>query len=191
MPDTLPDLFGSAALLPAGLAYAAEFITADEERRLVAEFQALPFHPFEFHGYLGKRRVVSFGWRYDYGERAVGSAAPLPDFLFGLRERAAAFAGIPAEAFAQAMVTEYGPGAGIGWHRDKAVYGEVIGISFLASCPLRFRRKMGDGWERRTLTAEPRSIYLLKGPARTEWEHSIPELRLLRYSVTFRRYPAR
>jgi alkylated DNA repair dioxygenase AlkB len=93
---------------------------------------------------------------------------------------------MPASRFQQALVIEYGPGASIGWHRDKAVFGEVIGISLLSSCRFRFRRKSGSSWERVSLTAEPRSAYLLSGPSRTEWEHSIPAVDELRYSVTFR-----
>ena len=40
--------------------------------------------------------------------------------------------------------------------------------------------------ERANVVAEPGSAYLLSGPARREWEHSIPALEALRYSVTFR-----
>ena len=185
-----PDLFAAAPALPDGLRYAPELISVEEEASLLASIADLPFRPFEFHGYLGKRRIVSFGWRYDYSRRAVGEADPLPDFLAPLRDKAAAFAGLPAEAFGQVMVTEYAPGAGIGWHRDKAVFGEVIGLSLLAPCTLRFRRAAaGGGWERRALVPAPRSVYLLQGPARTVWQHSIPGVESQRYSVTFRRFP--
>jgi alkylated DNA repair dioxygenase AlkB len=84
------------------------------------------------------------------------------------------------------LVTEYSPGAAIGWHRDKAEFGDVIGISLLSSCLFRLRRKAGAKWERASLQAEPRSAYLLRGPSRTEWEHSIPPVDAFRYSITFR-----
>ena len=85
------------------------------------------------------------------------------------------------------LVTKYGPGAGIGWHRDKEVFGEVIGVSLLSPCVLRLRRKVGGKkWERANVEAEPRSAYLLSGPSRSEWEHSIPAVDALRYSITFR-----
>jgi alkylated DNA repair dioxygenase AlkB len=155
---------------------------------MVNEFAELPFKPFEFQNYLGKRRVVYFGWRYDYRERTLDVAAPIPDFLLPARERAAEFSGIPAAELRQAMVTEHDAGAGIGWHRDRPAFGEVIGISLLSACALRFRRPSSNGWDRITLNAAPRSIYLLQGPSRTEWYHSIPAVSVLRYSITFRRY---
>jgi alkylated DNA repair dioxygenase AlkB len=110
----------------------------------------------------------------------------MPGFLLPLRERAAALAGLAPPELQQVLLTEYAPGAGIGWHKDKAVFGEVVGISLLAPCTFRFRRKTGETWERISLVAEPRSAYLLKGPSRSEWEHSIPALDALRYSITFR-----
>ena len=89
-------------------------------------------------------------------------------------------------------MTEYDAGAGIGWHRDKAVFGEVVGISLLSPCRFRLRRKIGTTWERVSLTVARRSGYLLSGPSRTKWEHSIPEVAELRYSITFRNFrPAR
>ena len=130
--------------------------------------------------------MVSFGYRYDYGSRAVVEAAPFPSFLDPLRCKVAAVFGRPEEAFRQVLINEYRPGAGIGWHRDKAQFDEVVGVSLLHPCNLRFRRKSGATWERASLTVEPRSAYLLSGPARTIWEHSIPALDRLRYSITLR-----
>ena len=95
--------------------------------------------------------------------------------------------GVEPEALQHVLITEYGPGAGIGWHRDKAVFGEVVGVSLLSRCVFRMRRLVGEKkWERVNLIAEPRSAYHLSGPARFEWEHSIPQMDALRYSITFR-----
>jgi alkylated DNA repair dioxygenase AlkB len=159
-----------------------------EERDLAARFESLPLKPFDFHGWLGKRRVVSFGWRYDYGGRTLRESEAIPPFLLPLRERAAAVAGVAAEDLRQILVTEYAPGAGIGWHRDKPMFEDVVAVSFLAACVLRFRRRAADGWERAAMTLAPRSAYLLRGPSRREWEHSIPAVPQLRYSVTFRNF---
>lgn len=174
------------ATLPAGFVYRPGVVSAEEEAELVARFAALPFREFEFHGYLGKRRTVSFGRHYDFTDMTVRKTDPIPDFLTPLRDKAAAFAGLEPAALPHALVTEYSPGAPIGWHRDRPVFGDVIGISFVSPCRFRFRRKCGSGWERAAVTLEPRSAYLLRGPARTEWEHSIPPAERLRYSVTFR-----
>ena len=172
--------------LPEGFRYQPAVIPFTSETTLLDEIRALPFREFEFHGYTGKRRVVSFGWQYDFSARQLKKVDDMPAFLLDLREIAAEFADMKAAELQQVLVTEYAAGAGIGWHKDKAVFGQVVGISLLSPCTFRLRRKKGEGWERVSIVAEPRSAYLLSGPSRTEWEHSIPEVDALRYSVTFR-----
>jgi alkylated DNA repair dioxygenase AlkB len=180
------ELFAGTASIPSGLRYEPNAITPTQERDLVSAMCGLPFKEFEFQGFLGKRRVVSFGWRYDFNGGGMTEAEPMPPFLFPAREAAARFAGLDAGKLQHALLTEYQPGATIGWHRDRPNFEDVIGVSLLAPCPFRLRRKRGGGWERYTFTAASRSMYLLRGPARTEWEHSIPALDTLRYSITFR-----
>lgn len=171
---------------PPGLRYRPEILGPAEEAQLVRRIAALDLRPFEFHGYLGNRRTTSFGHRYDYSRLRLEAAQPIPDFLWPLRAATADFAGLEPQAFEHALVTEYGPGAGIGWHRDKPHFDQVVGVSLLAPCVLRFRRRRGAGWERLATPLEPRSAYLLSGPAREDWEHSISPMSALRYSVTFR-----
>jgi alkylated DNA repair dioxygenase AlkB len=177
---------GSETAPPEGFRYQADVLPEAEERELVERIRQLPLKEFEFHGYVGKRRVVSYGWHYDFGERRLHQVDEIPEFLAPLRDRAAAFAGLEPADLPHALVTEYGAGAAIGWHKDKGVFGDVIGVSLLSPCVFRLRRKAGAKWERYSLTAEPRSAYLLRGPSRTEWEHSIPDVDALRYSITFR-----
>jgi alkylated DNA repair dioxygenase AlkB len=110
----------------------------------------------------------------------------MPAFLLPLRSKAAAFAGLDPQALQHVLLTEYSAGAAIGWHKDRSVFGETVGISLLSPCRFRFRRGEGGKWERIALTAEPRSAYLLAGAARSDWEHSIPAVEALRYSITFR-----
>ncbi|MFL6844151.1 MAG: alpha-ketoglutarate-dependent dioxygenase AlkB [Allosphingosinicella sp.] len=186
MPAAQMNLFGSGPERPAGLTYVPGFVAPGEESELAGRIEGLPFRPFEFHGFTGNRRTVSFGLHYAFDGSGLREAEPIPAWLEPLRAQAAQLAGVEARALAHALIIEYAPGAGIGWHRDRPVFGDVVGISLVAPAPLRFRRKAGAKWERFTLTAEPRSAYLLRGEARHEWEHSIPPLQTLRYSVTFR-----
>ena len=180
------DLFGAPAQEPAGLRLDPALIDADEQSALVAVFAELPFAPFEFHGWQGARRVVSYGSLYDFTRGRLEAAEPIPPFLHPLADRAAGFAGLKRDALAQALVTEYQPGAGIGWQRDRPQYGQIIGISFGAPARMRFRRRTAPGWERRALDLPSGSAYLLDGSARWDWEHSIAPMAALRYSVTFR-----
>ena len=180
------DLFGAPPDQPEGLAYAAELVSPDEEAGLIERLETLPFKPFEFQGFVGKRETVSFGWSYRFDDSGLGEAEPIPDWLLPVRARAARFAAIPPDSLEHALLIRYGKGAGLGWHRDRPVFGDVLGISLLSPVPLRFRRRRGEKWQRFTIQAEPRSVYLLRGPARDEWEHSLAPVETLRYSITFR-----
>lgn len=171
---------------PAGFQYRPDFLARDEESVLIETLQSLEFKNFDFHGFEGKRRVLFYGWRYEFGPGGLQKADEIPAFLLPLRERVAKLAALPPHELQHVLLTEYPAGAPIGWHRDKAVFGDVVGISLASSCTLRFRRKCGTRWERASLTVEPRSAYLLRGAARSAWEHSIPPVQNLRYSITFR-----
>jgi alkylated DNA repair dioxygenase AlkB len=185
MTETL-DLFPPTLGGPTGLRYQAGFISAAEEEGLVTHIRDLPLTPFQFGAYEGKRRVASFGWRYDYGERKLEKAQDIPGWLAPFIARIEAFSGQGSVPIRQVLCTEYDEGVGIGWHRDKPHFDEVFGLSLASACKFRFRRKAGTSWERFTLTAEPRSLYAMAGEARNLWEHSIPAVEAQRYSITFR-----
>ena len=178
------DLFAPEPLQPSGLVYWPNFVSAEEEAALIAHMASLPFAPFQFHGFEGKRRTVSFGWQYKFDGSGLAPAEPMPDWLAAVRARVAQTTG--TAGFVHALLIEYEEGAGIGWHRDRPDFGEVAGLSLGAAAPLRFRRRRGAKWERFTLEAEPRSLYHLTGPARADWEHSILAVPALRYSITLR-----
>lgn len=171
---------------PQGFRYQEEAISDEEQRVLVASIETLDLKPFEFHGYLGNRRVINFGFKYDYSLRAVEEADDMPHFLDGLLGRAADFAGCDRNAFRQVGINEYRDGAGIGWHKDKLEFGIIVGVSLLAPATMRFRKMQDGKWLRISREVRPRSIYILSEQARTEWEHSIPAVDSLRYAVTFR-----
>lgn len=172
--------------LPTGFHYEEELLSPGEERALVTSFEHLPFREFEFRSFKGKRRTVSFGWRYDFNVRELQPTQAIPTFLLALRQKAAEFAGLSEDGLQHVLITEYSLGAAIGWHRDRPEFGDVIGISLGAPCLFRFRRKKRTRWERASIELQPRSAYLLRGPARWDWQHSIPPVDTLRYSVTFR-----
>ena len=171
---------------PEGFRYAKNILTEGEEADLVRLIQNLPLREFEFQGYLARRRTISFGWHYKFGAETLEHAAPIPDFLLPVRAYAAMFAGTEPDNLPHVLVTEYSPGTPIGWHRDKEVFEDVLGVSLLSQSLFRLRRRTPEGWERYTHILDPRSIYVLRGPVRNMWEHSIPEVEMLRYSITFR-----
>ncbi|VXC92896.1 alpha-ketoglutarate-dependent dioxygenase AlkB [Sphingomonas sp. 8AM] len=183
------DLFDAPAL--PGLDTQAALISADEEQMLIDRIDATDLEPFRFQGWTGKRLTTSFGWNYDFEVGQPRAAPPLPDWLRPIRDRAAAFAGLAADALIQALLIRYDPGAGIGWHRDRPIYGDVIGISLGAPAAMRFRRRRADGFDRVTLPLDPRGAYHMRGPARYDWEHSIAEMAQTRWSITFRSLAAR
>jgi alkylated DNA repair dioxygenase AlkB len=171
---------------PRGLRYSPDFISSSDEDALVERISGLPLAPFQFGIYEGKRRVVYFGTRYDFTHQRVETADPLPDWLALLAARVEQHAGLQRDSINHALCTEYAVGAGIGWHRDKKHFDQVFGISLGAPCKFRFRRKTGERWERFTLDAQPRSLYVLTDEARHVWQHSIPAVDAVRYSITFR-----
>lgn len=182
-----PTLFDAPAPAgPEGFAYRDDFVSEAEADALMGHLADLPFEPFQFRGYEGRRRVHSFGWRYDFNGPGLVRAEPMPPWLLPVRDRAAALAGLPPEAFEHVLINEYREGAPIGWHRDRPVFERVVGVSLGAPTTMRFRRRAGERFQRINVPLAPRSAYLLDGPARMEWEHSLPEAQALRYSITFR-----
>jgi len=184
--DLFGEQFTEGSISPAGFRYSPDTVPTALQDELLAEITRLPLKPFKFSGYEGKRKVMSFGWKFDFERQCLVPAGRLPEFLLPIRDLAAKFAGTQRSNLQQALVTEYGPGAPIGWHRDKQAFGRVVGVSLLSRCTLRLRRRMGSKWERYSVTAEPGSMYLLAGSSRSDWEHSIPPVENLRYSITFR-----
>jgi DNA oxidative demethylase len=172
--------------LPEGFVFVPEFLTSDEETNLLAFVRRLDFHTFQMRGVTAKRRVISFGWHYSFESYKATEADPIPEPLLRIRERAATVAGVAPEAFSEALVTEYEPGAGIGWHRDAPPFGIVAGISLGATCRMRFQKGKGEQRAVAAVELTPRSLYLLTGEARSKWEHTIPAVKELRYSLTFR-----
>lgn len=179
-------LFADPEAWPAGFRYTDDFIEATAEQELIGRIAALPLQRFQFGAFEGNRRVAWFGYQYDYSLQRLAEAEPIPDWVAPIARRAEAWAGLTEDSVRQVLCTEYDAGVGIGWHRDKPHFDKVLGLSLGSACKFRFRRRRGHKWQRHTLEARPRSLYLMDGEARSQWEHSIPPVEARRYSVTFR-----
>ena len=179
------DLFDTPPI--PGLELRDDLLSEAEEAELVVRCGALDLAPFRFQGWEGKRLTRSFGWHYDFESGALGEAEPIPAWLTAIRDRAARAFGRDPAVFAQALVIRYDPGAGIGWHRDRPQFDEVIGVSLASPAVLAFRRRRTDGrFDRVRLPLARRSAYILSGEARAAWQHGIAEHDSLRFSLTFR-----
>ena len=181
---TQSELFGEPVI--AGLDYRRDLIDAAEERALLDQLQAMDLAPFRFHGWTGNRRTQSFGWRYDFEDARFAPTEPIPEWLEPVRGKAAELAGVAPGEFVHVLLARYDPGAGIGWHKDRDVFDQVVGISLNTPATLRFRQRTASGFRRASLEVAPRSAYLLSGEVRREWEHSIAPGGQLRFSITFR-----
>ena len=176
-----------SARLPEGFHYLPDFLSIGEERAILERLDALTFGAVEMHGIVAKRKVLHFGWRYGYESWNITPGETIPDWLLPLRERAAGLMEETAEKIEEILLSQYPPGAGIGWHRDAPMFGsKVVGVSLLGPCRLRFQRKRGVTRDVSESQLDPRSAYLLSGQARLMWQHSIPPTKVLRYSITFR-----
>src|SRR4029453_3240482 len=184
------DFVTNESALPDGLIYSAEFISRDEEGELIAAIGELQFGEIKMHGVVARRPAAHFGRSYEYKSARVGAASPVPEFLLPLRERIAEFTKCSPAEFAEVLITEYPAGAGIGWHRDAPAFDFIVGISLLSECTMKFRpwppTRAPQAQKFVSLSLEPRSLYVLRGPVRSHWQHHIPPTKRLRYSITFR-----
>jgi DNA oxidative demethylase len=172
--------------LVAGLQYRPDFISLAEEQALIERLSTMELAPFRFQGWLGNRKTLSLGWRYDFDDASFTRTQPVPDWLGPLRGKAAALAGVAPDEFVHVLLARYDPGAGIGWHKDRDVFDRVVGVSLNRPAVLRFRQRTPSGFKRASLAVEPRSAYLLADEVRRGWEHRIVPGTELRFSITFR-----
>lgn len=183
-----PDFFNQRAVLQEGFVYQAEFLSVAEESALLAALRALPFQEAQYREWKARRRIVSYGGRYDFTRHELNDATPIPEFLHPLRERAAAWAEISPAALQHAMLAEYQPNTPLGWHRDVPNFEQIIGVSLLGHARMGLRPYPPKARQRATHAVDlaPRSIYTMQGPARWGWQHAISPTKELRYSITFR-----
>ncbi|MDQ4030633.1 MAG: alpha-ketoglutarate-dependent dioxygenase AlkB [Actinomycetota bacterium] len=171
---------------PEGLIYRPELLTVDEEADLLRVLEELRFDPIVIHGQAARRTARHFGLDYDYEARTPQPGEAVPDWILPVRAQAADLAGHEPEELVEVLVQRYPPGSTIGWHRDAPAFGNVVGVSLGSPCVMRFQRGSGPARRVYEQPLEPRSAYVLSGPSRSAWQHSIPATAALRYSVTFR-----
>jgi alkylated DNA repair dioxygenase AlkB len=184
------DLFAESPSLPEGFVYTPELITREEEGALLAAIAGLPLQEATYKEYTAKRRTVSYGGKFDYIRNVLNPMPPIPPFLTPLREKVAAWAGLPAESFVHGLVSEYRPGTPLGWHRDVPDFEVIVGVSLGGTARMKLRPyRPGERNLRQDVIAldlEPRSAYSIRGVARWGWQHSIVATKEHRYSITFR-----
>jgi DNA oxidative demethylase len=169
-----------------GLRYVPEYLSPEEQRFLLEKLEAIRFDQWQqvrMRGQLARRRKLAYGYNYEPSDRALSPAPPIPEYLLPLRERCAAELGVSPETLAQATMTYYPPGAGIGRHKDAPFFGDkVIGVSLGSEARILFRH----GREKVPMVLEPGSLIVLTGPARSVWTHELPPVAATRYSIYFR-----
>ena len=186
-----PDLFGEApAAAVEGLRYERDFLSLAEEAELLGIVQGLPLKEMRYKEYTARRRGTSFGGSYDFGTNRLEPGPQLPEALHPLRAKVAAWAGIAPEDLGHMLIAEYRPGTPLGWHRDVPDFEDIIGVSLHNDAVMQFRPYVpgapASGPAALEFLIEPRSVYLLRGPARWAWQHAIAPTEALRYSITLR-----
>lgn len=173
---------------PQGWTYDTDFLTALEEDALLAEVRALPFQASQYRQWQARRRIVSFGGHYDFSQRELQPAPPMPAFLEPWRLRVGQWSGIAAADLTQGTIIEYAPGTPLGWHRDVPDFEEIVGMSLLGHARMRFRPYPPEAGQRAVFAIDlaPRSIYVMRDTVRWKWQHAVSPTKELRYAITFR-----
>lgn len=190
-----PKLFDLPLALPSGLVYYPDFLSPDEEEVLLAYIQNLPLFNAPYKKYTAKRRILNFGWSFDFQRSKLIPGPPLPRFLSGTQRKIAKWLQIPQARVAEALITEYSPGTQLGWHVDSEAFDKIVGVSLGSWSKIRFRpltqkfTKTKDTSSIISVELEPRSAYIMQGEVRWHWQHSVAPVPDLRYSITFRTLP--
>lgn len=174
---------------PEGFSYHPDFISNEEEQDLLAAISKTDLHTFLFQGHEAKRKVASFGYDWSFEKRTLSKGKEIPAVFDFLVRKVADQLSVSKDAFAELLVTEYPPESVINWHRDAPPFDIISGISLLSDCTFRLRPHDKTKQKRNaiiSLPVQPRSLYIIQGIARTEWEHSIAPVKQLRYSITLR-----
>lgn len=182
-------LFPVESAFPEGFAYYPEFLNNEEEKELLKTIFNIELHSLNFHGYEAKRKVASYGYDWSFEKRSLLKGKEIPSAFHSIITRVAAHLSITDTTIAELLITEYPVGSVINWHRDAPPFDIIVGLSLLSDCTFRLRPYDKAKKKRNFLISFPvqrRSLYIIQGQARSEWEHSIAVVKEKRYSITLR-----
>lgn len=188
-------------MVPPGLFYVPKAVSVGDHRTILHTLESSheKFVPVRD---VNSRRVLQFGYLYDYasrGEAPLVRTDPIPEFLQPLVVSAQAqcrhfIPGVSERhiAFNQIIVNRYRPKEGISAHTDRFTFGPII-------CCFSFGRAAKFEFSRDNtifkLLVQSRSLYIMSDQVRTEWKHAMTPLTSRglkafepkdRYSVTLR-----
>ncbi|WP_018612432.1 alpha-ketoglutarate-dependent dioxygenase AlkB [Segetibacter koreensis] len=182
-------LFPIEPAYPDGFVYTANFLTEDEEARLYREILKIELNNFNFQGFKANRKVASFGYDYSFENGSLTKGNEIPEEFHFLTEKVSKHLFIKPDEFGELLVTEYPAGTVINWHRDAPPFGVIAGVSLMGECIFRLRPYDKAKQSRASVISLPvqrRSLYVIMGSARNEWQHSITPVKETRYSITLR-----
>ena len=189
IPGSMNSLFPLDPVVPPGFTYIPELITEEEETSLYKEILKIDLHNLDFKGYTAKRKVASFGYDWNFEKQQLSKGKDIPKPFLSVLEKVAGHLSIKTEKFAELLITEYPVGSVINWHRDAPPFDQIAGISLLSDCIFRLRPHEKTKQVRGAILSVPvqrRSLYVMQGAARQDWEHSIKPMEKVRYSITLR-----
>ena len=182
-------LFGLEPCYPEGFEYVPQFLTALEEKSLLEEIAKLSLSSFVFQGFEARRKVASFGYDYSFDKRSLSKGKDIPTIFNPLIAKVASYLSLTPDLFEELLITEYPVGSVINWHRDAPPFDIIVGISLHADSVFRLRPYEKKRQGRGSIISIPlkrRSLYIIRGSARTDWQHSIAPVKEFRYSITLR-----
>jgi alkylated DNA repair dioxygenase AlkB len=174
---------------PEGFGYFPDFLSMEEEQELIAAARSTELHVFNFQGFEAKRKVASFGYDYSFDKRKLTKGKDIPVAFNAVIKKVSEKIGRETNEIAELLVIEYPVGAVINWHRDAPPFDLVAGLSLLSDCIFKFRPHERSLQTRNSIINIPvkrRSLYIMDGPSRSEWQHSIAPVKAVRYSITLR-----
>jgi alkylated DNA repair dioxygenase AlkB len=174
---------------PERFTYVDDFLTNEEEMRLVEEISKIEVKNMDYHGFKANRKTASFGYDYSFDNGRLTKGKEIPAAFDWIIDKVSQLTAIPSNQFTELLITEYPVNAVINWHRDAPPFDVIVGISLMSDCIFRLRPHEKQKQNRASIISFPvrrRSLYILSGRSRTDWQHSTAPVKQTRYSITLR-----